>query len=226
MPLEMLYRYARHARFVDGADEVHRESVARQILRTLHRAGGRAADGVRARRGARPRYGSSRTSSTPSPSRARGRSSMKAVQLVRWQAEPELREVEVPEPGPGEVLVEVVSDGPLSLRPARDGVAGGPLPWQPAVHARSRERPAGSPRSDPRTAGLERGACRCSSTGHGVAAPAGNAPRRRQPVRAEFDRPGAGAGSASTGVSPTTWSCRRRACSSPSASSTRSPRRR
>jgi acyl-CoA dehydrogenase len=33
MPLEMLYRYARHARFVDGADEVHRESVARRILR-------------------------------------------------------------------------------------------------------------------------------------------------------------------------------------------------
>ena len=33
MPLEMLYRYARHARFVDGADEVHRESVARHILR-------------------------------------------------------------------------------------------------------------------------------------------------------------------------------------------------
>jgi alcohol dehydrogenase, propanol-preferring len=36
---------------------------------------------------------------------------MKAVQLVRWQAEPELREVEVPEPGPGEVLVEVVATG-------------------------------------------------------------------------------------------------------------------
>jgi acyl-CoA dehydrogenase len=33
MPLEMLYRYARHARFVDGADEVHKEVVARQILR-------------------------------------------------------------------------------------------------------------------------------------------------------------------------------------------------
>jgi acyl-CoA dehydrogenase len=32
MPLEMMYRYARHSRFVDGADEVHRESVARQIL--------------------------------------------------------------------------------------------------------------------------------------------------------------------------------------------------
>jgi acyl-CoA dehydrogenase len=33
MPLEFLYRFSRHARFVDGADEVHRESVARQILR-------------------------------------------------------------------------------------------------------------------------------------------------------------------------------------------------
>lgn len=36
---------------------------------------------------------------------------MKALQLVRWQAEPELREVDVPEPGPGEVLVEVVATG-------------------------------------------------------------------------------------------------------------------
>jgi acyl-CoA dehydrogenase len=34
LPLEAMYRHARHARFVDGADEVHRESVARQILRT------------------------------------------------------------------------------------------------------------------------------------------------------------------------------------------------
>jgi acyl-CoA dehydrogenase len=33
MPLESLYRFARHARFVDGADEVHRESVARHLLR-------------------------------------------------------------------------------------------------------------------------------------------------------------------------------------------------
>jgi acyl-CoA dehydrogenase len=29
----MLYRHARHARFVDGADEVHRELVARHALR-------------------------------------------------------------------------------------------------------------------------------------------------------------------------------------------------
>ena len=33
MPLEFMYRFARHARFVDGADEVHREVVARQILK-------------------------------------------------------------------------------------------------------------------------------------------------------------------------------------------------
>jgi acyl-CoA dehydrogenase len=33
MPLEAMYRTARAARLVDGADEVHRESVARQILK-------------------------------------------------------------------------------------------------------------------------------------------------------------------------------------------------
>jgi acyl-CoA dehydrogenase len=42
MPLESRYRYARHARFVDGADEVHRESVARAILKTYEAP----ADGV------------------------------------------------------------------------------------------------------------------------------------------------------------------------------------
>jgi acyl-CoA dehydrogenase len=33
MPLEAMYRYARGARFYDGPDEVHRQAVARQILR-------------------------------------------------------------------------------------------------------------------------------------------------------------------------------------------------
>src|SRR4029079_10755022 len=33
LPLEAMYRYARGARFYDGPDEVHRSSVARQILR-------------------------------------------------------------------------------------------------------------------------------------------------------------------------------------------------
>jgi len=33
MPLEQMYRFARAARLYDGPDEVHRQSVARQILR-------------------------------------------------------------------------------------------------------------------------------------------------------------------------------------------------
>jgi propanol-preferring alcohol dehydrogenase len=36
---------------------------------------------------------------------------MKAVQLVRWQTEPELREVDEPDAGPGEVLVKVEGAG-------------------------------------------------------------------------------------------------------------------
>lgn len=36
---------------------------------------------------------------------------MRAVQLVAWEAEPELREIPVPEPGPGEVLVAVEAAG-------------------------------------------------------------------------------------------------------------------
>jgi acyl-CoA dehydrogenase len=33
LPLEAMYRYARAARIYDGPDEVHRASVARQVLR-------------------------------------------------------------------------------------------------------------------------------------------------------------------------------------------------
>ena len=36
---------------------------------------------------------------------------MKALQMVEWQHEPELREVEVPEPGPGQVLIKVAGAG-------------------------------------------------------------------------------------------------------------------
>jgi len=36
---------------------------------------------------------------------------MKAYQLTAWQSQPELREVEVPEPGPGEVLIKVGGAG-------------------------------------------------------------------------------------------------------------------
>jgi acyl-CoA dehydrogenase len=33
LPLEQMYRYARAARIYDGPDEVHRQSVARRLLR-------------------------------------------------------------------------------------------------------------------------------------------------------------------------------------------------
>ena len=36
---------------------------------------------------------------------------MQALQLTEWQHEPELREVDPPEPGPGEVVVRVVAAG-------------------------------------------------------------------------------------------------------------------
>jgi propanol-preferring alcohol dehydrogenase len=36
---------------------------------------------------------------------------MRAVQLVEWEAEPELREVPRPVPGRGEVLIEVTAAG-------------------------------------------------------------------------------------------------------------------
>jgi propanol-preferring alcohol dehydrogenase len=38
-------------------------------------------------------------------------SGMRAVQLVEWEAEPELREVALPEPGAGEILVRVTAAG-------------------------------------------------------------------------------------------------------------------
>ena len=37
LPLEAMYRYARAARLYDGPDEVHRQSVARRILRGYER---------------------------------------------------------------------------------------------------------------------------------------------------------------------------------------------
>jgi alcohol dehydrogenase, propanol-preferring len=36
---------------------------------------------------------------------------MKALQLVGWQKPPELRELPVPEPGPGEVLLKIGGAG-------------------------------------------------------------------------------------------------------------------
>ncbi len=45
------------------------------------------------------------------PSKSTGPQTMRAFQLVAWQEPPELREVPVPDPGPGEVLVKVGGAG-------------------------------------------------------------------------------------------------------------------
>ena len=63
LPLEAMYRYARAARIYDGPDEVHRQSVARQILRGYTPPAGRAADRARPdapSRGARALRGGAR----------------------------------------------------------------------------------------------------------------------------------------------------------------------
>ena len=136
MPLEMLYRYARHARFVDGADEVHRESVARQILRAYEAPRGRVpTEYVPTRREAARR--SSPTSSTPSPSKVRDdaggparRAGRPSRSFATWPCR---------SPGRARCSSQVAGRGALPLGPARDGVAGGDAPVAPAVHARPRD---------------------------------------------------------------------------------------
>ena len=66
LPLESMYRHARAARIYDGPDEVHKVTVARQVLKRYRAE--RPVPRARARRGARPRSSSSPTTSTTSPS--------------------------------------------------------------------------------------------------------------------------------------------------------------
>jgi propanol-preferring alcohol dehydrogenase len=54
---------------------------------------------------------------------------MRAVQLVRWQAPPELREVDVPKPGAGEVLVKIAAAGLCHSDLHVMGWPEGTLPW-------------------------------------------------------------------------------------------------
>ena len=55
---------------------------------------------------------------------------MLAYQLVEWQQPPELREVEVPEPGPGEVLVKVGGAGACHSDLHVMGWPAGALPYE------------------------------------------------------------------------------------------------
>jgi propanol-preferring alcohol dehydrogenase len=55
---------------------------------------------------------------------------MRALQLTAWQREPELREVEVPRPGPGEVLVKVGSAGLCHSDLEIMDWPAGTMPWE------------------------------------------------------------------------------------------------
>jgi acyl-CoA dehydrogenase len=55
LPLELMYRHAREARFVDGPDEVHRQTVARQVLKRYRAVDGLPSEHVPTRREAAQR---------------------------------------------------------------------------------------------------------------------------------------------------------------------------
>ena len=55
---------------------------------------------------------------------------MRALQLTAWQREPELRDVDVPHPGPGEVLVKVASAGLCHSDLEIMDWPAGTMPWE------------------------------------------------------------------------------------------------
>ena len=151
---------------------------------------------------------------------------MQAYQLVEWQQAPELRDVEVPEPGPGEVLIKVGGAGAchsdLHVMEWPAGTLPYELPftlghenagWIEAVGA-GRHR-------------LGRRHRRSPSTGRGAAGAAARAaPRSRRCASAERrSAPPAAAWAATAGWPSTCW-CPTPACSCRSATSTRATPRR
>ena len=104
---------------------------------------------------------------------------MKAYQLTAWQTPPEMRDVAVPEPGPGQVLIKVGGAGAchsdLHLMEWPRGHAGASTrPSRSATRT-----PAGSRRSAPGSRAWRR-ARRSPSTGPGAAAAAAPAGSRRE----------------------------------------------
>ena len=121
---------------------------------------------------------------------------MRAFQLVEWQQPPELRDVPVPEPGPGEVLVKVGGAGAChSDLHVMEWPRGLPA-LRAAVHARPRERrlDRGARR---RASRAGRSARRSRSTGRGAAGAAARAGPGWRPcasARRELGAAGGGLG--------------------------------
>jgi alcohol dehydrogenase, propanol-preferring len=103
---------------------------------------------------------------------------MRAYQLTAWQRPPEMREVPVPEPGPGQVLVKVGGAGAchsdLHLMEWPEGTMDFNLPFTSATRT-----PAGSRPSAPESKGWSK-AKQSPSTAPGAAAAAVPAAARRR----------------------------------------------
>ena len=149
LPLEFLYRFSRHARFVDGADEVHRETVARHVLRAVEAP----ADGIPTnhiptrREAARRKYAhileaeaATRPGVAWASHRRRRGTRMLAVRLIRWQSRAVLQEIARPDARAWRDPARRRGRRPLPHRPAPDGVARGDGSVCAAVHARARGR--------------------------------------------------------------------------------------
>ena len=108
---------------------------------------------------------------------------MKALLLESWRSAPVLREVPVPEPGPGEVVVQVGGAGAchsdLHLMHEFDA---GALPWGPPFTL-GHENAGWVHASGAGVRGLEPGS-RSRSSAPGAAAPARAASRSRDLLRA------------------------------------------
>jgi len=146
---------------------------------------------------------------------------MKAYQLLEWQQPPEFREVEVPEPGPGQVLVKVGGAGAchsdLHLMEWPEGMFDFKLPFTLGHENAGWVQALG--------AGVEG-----VEVGEAVAVygpwGCGRCPRagsRRRTSASALARSVRSAGvSAAMEASPSTYSCRRRGCSCRWVTSTRS----
>ena len=82
LPLEAMYRYARAARIYDGPDEVHRASVARQVLRGYEAPARRRPERARARPRAR------RPGAVRGPARGRHRQRLNDGAAARCPSRP------------------------------------------------------------------------------------------------------------------------------------------